>query len=206
MDSTRREILDLLACLGRALQGDVRARAGAVHLQPVHLQALVYLRDANRYSNTPQALTDYLGSTKGTVSQSLLWLYRKGLVERRPDDRDGRVVRLALTPQAHALLEQGGDDESWIRAADTLDDREAQGMLDMLTRLLRAIQAQRGGRSFGVCRTCLHFRSEDCGGFRCGLTGDELTAEDSLKICREHSVAGAPQTPRRIRSGAGSTR
>ena len=32
---------------------------------------------ANRYSNTPQALADYLGLTKGTVSQTLLLLDRR---------------------------------------------------------------------------------------------------------------------------------
>lgn len=189
MDSTRREILERLACLGRALQGDLRVRAGAFKIQPVHLQALLYLRDANGYSNTPQALAEYLGSTKGTVSQSLLWLYRRGLVERRPDDRDGRVVRLGLSSRAQALLSEGSGEGAWIQAAGCLDDWEAQGMLELLTRLLRAIQAQRGGRSFGVCRTCLHFRFEEAGHFRCGLTGDELSAEDSLKICREHALA-----------------
>ena len=55
-------------------------KAGADEaLQPVHLQALIYLARANRYSNTPQALAEYLGLTKGTVSQTLLLLDRQGL-------------------------------------------------------------------------------------------------------------------------------
>ena len=35
---------------------------------------LFYLNQANRFSNTPQALTEYLGLTKGTVSQTVLVL------------------------------------------------------------------------------------------------------------------------------------
>lgn len=194
MDVIRRQVLDLLACLGRALQGDLRRRAGAAQLQPVHLQALLYLRDANRYSDTPQALTEYLGSTKGTVSQSLLWLYRRGLIERRPDPRDGRVVRLALSPQALALLGVSAEEEAWARAAGAFSEREAGDLLDLLTRLLRNVQVQRGGRSFGVCRTCAHFRCEKPDQFRCGLTDEELSEEDSLKICREHSIAAAAAT------------
>ena len=196
MDRIRSELLDLLACLGRALHGDLRLRAGAAQLQPVHLQALLYLRDANRYSNTPQALAEYLGSTKGTVSQSLLWLYRRGLIERRPDERDGRVVRLALGPKALALLEEGAEDKAWARAAATIQDREVSTLLQVLTRLLRAMQEQRGGRSFGVCRTCAYFRHESPRGYRCGLTGEVLSLEDSMKICREHSLGVVPvQTP-----------
>jgi DNA-binding MarR family transcriptional regulator len=195
MDTNRRELLDLLACLGRALHGDLRLRAGAAQLQPVHLQALIYLRDANRYSNTPQALAEYLGSTKGTVSQSLLWLYRRGLIERRPDERDGRVVRLGLSPEALAVLNQGGEDEAFA-AAGTISDKEVNELLEILTRLLRAMQTQRGGRSFGVCQTCAHFMREGSRRFRCGLTGEELSREDSLKICREHSIAAAQAASR----------
>lgn len=191
MATTRRKLLDLLASLGRAMQGDLRLRAGSAQLQPVHLQSLLYLRQANRYSNTPQALTEYLGLTKGTVSQSLLWLYRRGLVERQPDVRDGRVVRLALSAEALALLEEKVTDRAWERAAGELSRADAQELLGLLTRLLRELQAQRGGRSFGVCETCAHLRRETARRLRCGLTGDELSREDSKRICREHSVAAA---------------
>jgi len=173
------------------LNSDLRLRAGAAQLQPVHLQALLYLRDANRYSNTPQALTEYLGSTKGTVSQSLLWLYRRGMIERRSDDKDGRVVRLALSPQAQAMLAADIDDGTWENAIDALGEREVGDMVASLTRLLRAMQVQRGGRSFGVCQTCAHFRRETHQRFQCGLTGEELSREDAQKICREHSISGA---------------
>ena len=82
---------ELLACLSRVLQGEQRQQAVAAGLPAVQWTILHYLRQANRYSNTPQALGEYLGLTKGTVSQSLKRLEARGWVKRVADARDGRV-------------------------------------------------------------------------------------------------------------------
>lgn len=54
--------------------------------------------------------------------------------------------------------------------------------------MLREMQARRGGRAFGVCRTCRHFGREPAG-FRCGLTGEALASEETLLLCGEHDPA-----------------
>jgi len=190
-ENESRELLALIACLARLHQGELRQRAGASELQPVHLQSLLFLRDANRYSNTPLALAEYLGSTKGTVSQSLLLLYRKGLVERHADDHDGRVVRLRLSRRGSAMLNAAEPAPQWQAAMAGLGAGELKAAVAVLTRLLRALQRQRGGRSFGVCRTCTQFCRDAPSAFRCGLTGEPLSRSDSLKICREHTPAAA---------------
>src|SRR4030065_1806393 len=82
--------VERLSLLTRA---DLRQAGAAQGLQPVHLQVLFYLNQANRFSNTPQALTEYLGLTKGTVSQTVLVLARRRLISRYADPRDGRGVR-----------------------------------------------------------------------------------------------------------------
>jgi DNA-binding MarR family transcriptional regulator len=51
----------------------------------VHLQVLFYLNQANRFSNTRSQLTEYLGLTKGTVSQTVLVLARRRLISRYAD-------------------------------------------------------------------------------------------------------------------------
>ena len=68
------------------------------------MNVLVYLAQANRSSNTPAAVTEYLRLTKGTVSQTLLALERGNWLERIPDRRDRRVVRLHLTRDAQRLI------------------------------------------------------------------------------------------------------
>lgn len=191
VDADRRALLELVECLGRLIRGELRVRGAAGSLQPVHLQALMYLRRANRYSNTPQALAEYLGSTKGTVSQSLLLLYRRGLLERRADERDGRVVRLALSQRGEALLQQDGLDAAWDKALAEFPSDEIAAARRLLANVLLNLQRAEGNRSFGVCRTCVQFRQER-GGFRCGLTGEALSADDSQRICREHAWPRGP--------------
>src|SRR3546814_12965729 len=90
---------DLLARTARLIAGDGHS-AG---LKPVQWQALRYLAIANRFSRTPGALAAWLGQTKGTVSQTVGALERKGLVERTGDPDDRRLVRLSLTEAAHAM-------------------------------------------------------------------------------------------------------
>ena len=94
MDKSPEVLLELVERLGNLLRAEFRRAGADEQLQPVHVHALVYLTRANRYSNTPQAMAEYLGLTKGTMSQSLLLLDRRGLIERYQDDLDRRVVRL----------------------------------------------------------------------------------------------------------------
>ena len=189
MNESARNLLELLSCLARVMQGEARAHALGAGLQPVHLSALFYLRDANRYSNTPQALTEFLGSTKGTVSQSLLLLYRKGFVERQADPQDGRVVRLRLSAVGESLLRGvDSDRRPWEAAVGALSPEEAALTSAALETVLRSLQRGRSGRSFGVCATCTHFTRLGTRSFRCGLTGESLSKSDSTKICREHTL------------------
>ena len=51
-------------------------------LYPAQWAALRYLTRANRFSRTPMALTRYLGTTRGTMSQTIIALERKGYLER----------------------------------------------------------------------------------------------------------------------------
>src|SRR3546814_1620435 len=88
-------IADLLDRLGRYL----RSREHAGDLNPVQWEALRYLAQANRYSVNPSALTEFLGSTKGTVSQTLIVLESKGLISRDADPGDRRQLRLGRSEE-----------------------------------------------------------------------------------------------------------
>ena len=109
----------LLNALSRAMLFEQRQAAIGAGLLPVQLAMLGYLRDANRYSNMPQCLAEYLGLTKGTVSQSLKILEERGWVLRQPDGADRRVVRLTLSEAGLTALERA-DDDAWRIAAQQL--------------------------------------------------------------------------------------
>jgi DNA-binding MarR family transcriptional regulator len=187
------ELLHLVECLGRLLAGALRESGGEAGLQLVHLQALAYLRDANRYSNTPRALADFLGLTKGTVSQSLLLLHRRGLVRREADPADGRVVRLRLSARGRRLLASAEIHPDWQQALAAVPAGERAAAGNALRGLLAGLQRRRGNLSFGECRTCAHFRREGAGAYRCGLTREPLQRFETFQICREHRWASEPR-------------
>lgn len=177
----------LLLCLSRALQHEQRQAAIGGGLLPVQWAILGYLRDANRYSNTPQALAEYLSLTKGTVSQSLKLLESHGWVARQGDATDRRIVRLALTEAGRARLDAAAD-EAWAAAIAALPAADQAAAETSLRRLLSGWQQTRQGRTFGVCCTCRHFQPGSPE-HRCGLTGEPLSEDDSTRLCREHELA-----------------
>lgn len=200
MPALPERLLESIACLARLAQADLRARATGLGLQLVHLQALAYLARANRYSNTAVALTDFLGTSKGTVSQSLALLLDEGLIRRETDERDRRVIRLSLTARGRRALTALGFGAQWSAALRALPTAQVEAADATLTAALRGLQRSTGNRSFGVCRSCDHFRTEAAAGFRCGLTGEPLSTQDATLICREHRVATVTDLRDRLRA------
>lgn len=178
-------ILDLVERLGNLVEARLKALGAPHGLQTVHLRLLLYLAAANRYSNSPLAAGEYLGLTKGTVSQSLILLEAKGFLRRTADARDRRVVRLTLTAAGQAVVEEA-ENLGRLRVAAPVP----AGLQEGLTGLLRHLQVLEGRRSFGQCRTCRHHLAEGPDLWRCGLTGEPLSRADGARICREHEDAG----------------
>lgn len=176
----------LLERLGALVQQSVRDEATRHGLLPIHIQVLHYLKLANRYSDLPIAIAEYFGITRGTVSQTLAVLERKGLLTKAPDARHGKRVHLKLTPAGESVLR-----DSWVeRVEQLLCERtgEADALESTLRKLLSAMQRVNGQRAFGLCHQCAHFLKEE-GGARCGLTREPLATEQTIRICREWTAA-----------------
>lgn len=194
MDKSPFVLLDLVERLGNLMRAELR-RIGAEHgLQVVHLQALVYLHRANRYSNTPQALAEFLHLTKGTVSQSLMLLDRRGLIERYEDEVDRRVVRLRLSSLGEQLLAEVQVGGQWQDATREISANRIRNGVSALRETLFMLQLDNGGRTFGVCHSCVYLQRESQRVFRCGLMGDRLGGPETRRICREHSPKSSEQT------------
>lgn len=184
-----RRIADLIDRLGAV----ARSLGHAHGLSAAQWDALRFLARANRYSRLPSAVADYLGTTRGTVSQTLLALAHKGFVARKPDARDGRIVRLELTAAGRRLI---ADDPLRDIAAAALSAADAPRLAQDLLALLLSLQRRRGRKSFGVCGSCRHFRRGDAAGeaggpHRCGLTLEPLSEPESDQICAEHTPRAA---------------
>ncbi len=186
------DLYPLVERLTNLLRSGLRGEGAARELEPVHLQALDYLARANDYSNTPIGVAEYLGLTKGNVSQRLLGLERDGFLRRRPDARDGRISHLVPTAKARALLLRAVPPPHWRQAIDALPAARREVLAQGLRELLSALQEAHGGRTFGVCRSCRFFTRRE-GRNLCGMTGDFLLDEQTERICREHEPAAAEE-------------
>lgn len=187
--STGRRLTELVERLSRL----VMARLHADGLAPAQWQALRYLARANRFSRSPKALTLYLGATKGTVSQTLMALERRGLVAKCADAEDRRAVRIELTEAGRVML--GGDplaDLGGVLAGlPGVRRRRLESDLELaLARIVEDIS----GRPFGVCADCRHFRRGDGPSVhRCRLLGADLGEADSRQICVEQEPRTAAE-------------
>lgn len=169
---------------------DRLARSGEAvgALNPAQWEALRFIARANRFSRTPAALAEYLGSTRGTVSQTLIALEQKGHVTREPSPRDRRSVVLELTPKGSEALRR---DPILALAADlesTAPDR-LEAVVEVLRGALCAMITRNGGRAFGACYTCRHFRQGGGSGrgtpHHCALLDEPLSEAESRAICVE---------------------
>jgi DNA-binding MarR family transcriptional regulator len=180
------ESIERMAALIRA---EERRRCAEYGLQPVHLQVLDYLLICNQYSNTPAAVSKYLGMTRGTVSQTLLLLEKKGLITKTADTQDKRVVHLHISDAGIDQLQQAKPSDLFQQASELLQkEQNAEQCEAFFTQALAALQKANKSQSFGLCKTCKYFKKKSQGG-ECGLTKGILTKSDSEKICQEHTLS-----------------
>lgn len=170
----------------------MRAREHGGDLNPAQWEALRYLARANRFSNSPGALTRYLGATKGTISQTLMALERKGFVVKTARAGEGRSVSLTLTEKGLAALK----DDPWQALAAAIDElggktrrRLGKGLREVLSAEVKAGALP----SFGTCSSCRFFREkgrdrEAAGPHLCMLYEQPLTLDDAQHICVAHEA------------------
>lgn len=176
---------DLLERLNNLLRMEMRAFGLKYGLLPVQIEALTYLTRCNRYSDTPQAVTEYLGLTKGTVSQSLKVLEQKGFLRKIQDKEDKRITHLAVTAKGKKLIEQAFPAKSLEAALSKMNFAQGNTLEETLRSLLREMQHLHDRKTFAACHTC-RFHEHHEKGYVCGLTKEALSERDIQLICREH--------------------
>lgn len=188
MNSKR--VFDLLERISALVRNDARRQAMPHELQPVHLQVLDYLSRANRFSDMPQAVGEYLGLTKGNMSQRINVLERLALIRKVADASDGRVVHLALTATGKRLLNTAHPPPSWRDAESLVSAKQLRDLEEPLAELMHALVAANGFKTFGQCKTCRFHRQQNRQPF-CGLLQVELDPDQADRICREHQPLAA---------------
>ena len=168
----------------------MRSREHEDGLNPAQWEALRYLARANRFSNSPGALTRYLGATKGTISQTLKALERKGFITKAQRESERRSITLTLTEKGNTALAS----DPWAElslAADELGGKTRRRLAKGLGELLTGELTKGGHQSFGLCVSCKFFREKGRdhdarGPHQCMFFDEPLSSAEARNICVEH--------------------
>jgi len=96
------EIIENLArCQRPALNSPAWHATGLSHAQMSMLYMIFYHREVS-----PKDIVDYLGISKSAVSQMVEPLVDKGLVDRRYDPEDRRIIRLSLSAKGKQAVQK----------------------------------------------------------------------------------------------------
>lgn len=180
-----REARNLIERLGNLVRADTRAACNEYGLKLVQVEALRYLTQCNHYSDTPQAVTEFLGLTKGTVSQTLKVLEQKGLLRKRGDAKDKRLVHLNPTAKGRRLVERTMSAATVVQGIGKIPMSDNQVSVDSLRALLRSVQVANDLKTFAPCYTC-RFNQKRKSDYFCRLTNEPLAEQDVALLCREH--------------------
>ncbi|MCJ8336835.1 MAG: MarR family winged helix-turn-helix transcriptional regulator [Pseudomonadales bacterium] len=186
MASTK--IYDFIERIAELQRADSRRCTAEFGLQPVQLEVLHYLSICNQFSDTAKALTEYLGQTKGTVSQTLKVLENKGYLRKVADIKDGRITHLQVTDSARQLLHQAIPSPLFNAACERLSDKKNAQIESSLRELLQALLGSNNMQTFGVCHSCRYNTHKGGSEYYCELLKLPLHETEVQLICKEHQL------------------
>lgn len=167
------------------IKSEERKRYATVGLQPVHGQVLEYLSICNSFSDTLVSVSEYLNLTKGTVSQTIQLLQRKGFIEKQQDKEDRRVTHLKLLPLGQNIIDKFRPVDFFEQAELDVPAIHSSLLTDVLKKTITSLQQTGQARTFGECNSCKYFGEQE-NYYHCGGSDHIIYSAEINKICREH--------------------
>tara|TARA_R110002074_G_scaffold389165_1_gene572338 strand:- start:1429 stop:2001 length:573 start_codon:yes stop_codon:yes gene_type:complete len=172
-----RELINRLARLDAATAWDG-------DLNPTQRAVLDYLGRANRFSRSPSHVAEYLGTTRGTVSQSFKSLVQKGYVTEHRSKLDKRAISFELTKTGK--IATSAKNPLTVALADH-PEGETDRLMTSLRAVLGTMLSQNKGRPFGICNSCVHHEATSNGGY-CTLLSEPLLPFETHQNCFEQET------------------
>lgn len=107
-------------------------------LNPAQWAALRYFDEATLERRTVTGFAQFQGTTKGTASQTIAALVRKGYLRRVGDKQDRRVHRLVITDEGQNLL-RIDPLQDLSKALETLKQEERWALAVSMGKVLRQL-------------------------------------------------------------------
>ena len=188
-------VAELLVHVGRA----ARREDGQSGLTAAQWTCLRFFARANGATCTPSAFASFQATTRGTASQIVKSLERRGLVARRRSPRDRRSMCFSLTQAGREMLAQDPL-RDLIDVIDGLGPEDGAVLRETLSHLSAALAGRREAPAFGTCRDCRHFAPGAETGY-CACLAAELAAEELDKLCASYLGPAHDMEPEGDRNG-----
>ena len=161
-----------------------RARE-AVTLPPAQWEALRFIARANSFSRQPSAVAAWLATTRGTASQTLMALERKGLIRKARHPSDGRITCLEATLAGQMLLEEDPM-HKLVEAIARLPPLHAAALSQSLAHIAGDLAPDGAKPVFAGCAGCRHLETGSTAR-RCRNFAADLSGEEAALACVAHS-------------------
>lgn len=183
--------------IGLAMKQQAWQQANEEGLSATQGQILAAL--ATHGALTGSELSQRLGVTLPTISDSVRVLVDKMMLTKSPDPRHPRASLLTLTRKGAQL---GARARSWpefmASAVEDLTADEQRAFFSGVLKMIRTLQEQGLIPVGGMCVTCTHFRPNVRTGpvpHHCALVDAPLASEQLRLDCPEHALAAdAPRS------------
>lgn len=142
---------------------------------------------------TTSDVSNFLGVSLPTVSDSVRALVNKGLVKRRPDSRHRRATLLTLTRAGRVGGRRAANVPEFLAMAlGTLSAAQQERLLPTLVLLLRALQENGDIPAQRMCLTCSFFRPNVRAAahpHHCAFVDVPMSPTHLRLACDEHEIA-----------------
>jgi DNA-binding MarR family transcriptional regulator len=137
------EAFEILLGISRLIRSLTRLTGGPGDDPPMTATQRLALFELGEESLRLNDLADRMGVSAPTASRSVDVLHELGLVERVPDPRDRRALRIDVTPAGKQLLEErkAKAEEAFAPAAAALSATERKTLSELLRRMTDAMRA-----------------------------------------------------------------
>lgn len=193
MDNQSYQLALLIDRLGRI----TRSLQYSQNLNPVQWEAIRYIKNANKYSRTPSSIAEFLGTTKGTMSQTLTSLGTKKLIKKVKDENDRRTTYIELTIKGEKILES--DPLKQVQdIVSTLDSNKTEDILTAFYKIFNQFQEQLSTKNFGACHHCSYHdtqNTDDKIRSQCGYSNDIIKPIEKNKLCKNFKQKKNEITP-----------
>jgi len=186
-------LLDGLERLASVMRADARRSAAPLGINMAQ-DAILRLLTARPSGLRVRAIAEHLGVRQPTVTDSLIAMERKGLIERRADPSDARATIATAAPAALPKLAASAPAHAAAVLAE-LTEVEQASLLKTLIKLIRGLQLRQAIPPQRLCVTCKYFRPNAHPGaeapHHCAFV-DAPFGDRALRLdCAEHEEAGS---------------